>query len=148
MIRHHELLIDGEWVPSAGDGVIGIENPVTEEVFATIPRGAVWDVDRAAEAAMRAFPDWSRSSPGERAEILNALADVVERRAEEITRTIVTEIGEPLSIATRHQTLSTVAHLRDTTVQPAAIAAPTFIAIISNGTFHGVMAPTTPTGAR
>jgi acyl-CoA reductase-like NAD-dependent aldehyde dehydrogenase len=114
VIERHELLINGEWVPSAGDGVIEVENPVTEEVFATVPRGAAWDVDRAAEAASAAFADWSRSSLSERSDVLRALADIVERRTEEITRTIVTEIGEPLSIATRHQTLSTVAHLRST----------------------------------
>lgn len=114
MIERRELLIDGEWVSSVGDGLIEVENPVTEEVIATIPRGDAGDVDRAAKAAAAAFDTWSRSSLSERADVLRALADIVERRADEITRTIVTEIGEPLSIATRHQTLSTVAHLRNT----------------------------------
>jgi len=33
-----------------------------------------------------------------------------------------------------------------TTVQPQAKAGPTFRVIIANGKFHGVIAPTTPTG--
>ena len=46
--------------------------------------------------------------------MLHRLADLLEGRADEITRTIVAEIGEPLSIATKHQTLSSIAHLRNT----------------------------------
>ncbi|MGW0582768.1 aldehyde dehydrogenase family protein, partial [Streptomyces sp. NPDC002920] len=114
MIERREVLINGVWVPSAGAGVIEVENPVTEEVIAAIPRGDAQDVDRAASAAATAFEEWSRSSHGQRAEVLNNLADIVEHRADEITRAIVTEIGEPLSIATGHQTLSTVRHLRNT----------------------------------
>ncbi|MFI6693007.1 aldehyde dehydrogenase family protein [Streptomyces sp. NPDC050433] len=114
MIERRDVLIDGEWVPSAGAGVIEVENPVTEEVFATVPRGDAQDVERAAEAAASAFDSWSGSVLPERAAVLRTLADIVEKRTDEITRTIVTEIGEPLSIATAHQTLSTVAHLRNT----------------------------------
>ncbi|MEU7305772.1 aldehyde dehydrogenase family protein [Streptomyces sp. NPDC007206] len=114
MIERREVLINGEWVPSAGVGVIEVENPVTEEVIATVPGGDARDVDRAAEAAASAFDGWSRSSLSQRADVLRNLADIVEGRADEITRTIVTEIGEPLSIATGHQTLSTVRHLRNT----------------------------------
>lgn len=35
-----------------------------------------------------------------------------------------------------------------TTVHPAARAGPSFQAVVSNGAFHGVIAPTTPTGRR
>ena len=44
MIERRELLIAGEWMPSARDGVIEVENPATEDVFATIPRGAAGNV--------------------------------------------------------------------------------------------------------
>jgi aldehyde dehydrogenase (NAD+) len=114
LLERRQILIDGDWVSSAGDGHIDVENPVTEEIFATVPRGHAWDVDRAAQAAAAAFAEWSRSSLVERAEALRTIADVLERRADEITRAIIAELGEPLSIATRHQTLSAVAHLRNT----------------------------------
>ncbi|MEX5710874.1 aldehyde dehydrogenase family protein [Parafrankia sp. FMc6] len=114
MINQDLILIDGEWVPSSGTGVINVENPVTEKIIGTIPDGTPEDVDRAAAAAARAFDGWSRSTLDERAEVLRSLADFVEGRAEEITEAIVQEIGEPLSIATAHQTLSTVKHLRGT----------------------------------
>ncbi|CAI7976674.1 3-succinoylsemialdehyde-pyridine dehydrogenase [Frankia sp. Hr75.2] len=114
MINQDLILIDGEWVPSSGTGVINVENPVTEEIIGTIPDGTPEDVGRAAAAAARAFDGWSRSTLDERAEVLRNLADFVEGRADEITEAIVQEIGEPLSIATGHQTLSTIKHLRGT----------------------------------
>lgn len=114
MIERSEILIDGVWVASAGDGVIEVENPVTEQVVATVPGGDASDVDRAVAAARSALDGWSRSSLDERAAVLRAIADIIERRSDEITRTIVTEIGEPLSIATNHQTMSSVKHLRNT----------------------------------
>ncbi|KPM54561.1 aldehyde dehydrogenase [Frankia sp. R43] len=114
MIRQDLILIDGAWVPSSGTGVIEVENPVTEEIIGTIPEGTPEDVDRAVAAAARAFDGWSRSTLTERAEVLRNLAGFVEERADEITEAIVREIGEPLSIATGHQTRSTISHLRST----------------------------------
>ncbi|MFC9454384.1 aldehyde dehydrogenase family protein [Streptomyces sp. NPDC056983] len=114
MLERRQVLIDGEWVASAGQGVLEVENPVTEEVFATVPQGHVDDVDRAARAAANAFDGWSHSPLAERAEVLNRLADAIEVRADDITRAIVQEIGEPESIAKGHQVLPAVAHLRNT----------------------------------
>jgi aldehyde dehydrogenase (NAD+) len=114
VIERNQILINGEWTHSTGSGVIEVENPVTENVIATVPQGSAEDVDRAAAAAAAAFGDWSRSSLEERSAVLHRTADVLEGRAAEITRTIVAEIGEPLSIATKHQTLSSIAHLRNT----------------------------------
>jgi acyl-CoA reductase-like NAD-dependent aldehyde dehydrogenase len=114
VIERSEILIDGEWVASSGPGVLEVENPVTEQVIATIPRGDAKDVDRATGAAVAAFGDWSQSTLEERAQVLRQLADIIEGRADEITRMIVSEIGEPMSIATNHQTMSSVSHLRNT----------------------------------
>jgi aldehyde dehydrogenase (NAD+) len=114
VIQRHQILIDGEWTDSTESGLLEVENPVTEQVVATVPRGSAEDVDRAAQAAAAAFEQWSQSTIDERVTVLNTLADALEERTEEITRTIVTEIGEPLSIATAHQTLSSIAHLRNT----------------------------------
>ncbi|MED5803858.1 aldehyde dehydrogenase family protein [Gordonia sp. Z-3] len=114
MIERKEILIDGKWVSSTSDRTLAVENPVTEEVFATIPKGTAEDVDMATDAAVRAFGTWSTSTLDERAEVLKAIADALEARADEVTRTIVTEIGEPMSLATKHQTVSSINHLRNT----------------------------------
>lgn len=114
MIKRHQILIDGQWTSSTETGLLEVENPVTEQIIATVPEGSTADVDRAAQAAAGAFESWSQSSIDERTTVLNNLADIIEERADEITRTIVAEIGEPMSIATAHQTLSSIAHLRNT----------------------------------
>ena len=114
MIKKDLIFIGGEWVASTGTEIIEVENPVTEEIIATIPDGTVEDVDRAVVSAAAAFDGWSRSTLAERAEVLRRLADFIEVRADEITRTIVAEIGQPFSIAIGHQTRPTINHLRST----------------------------------
>ena len=56
-----KLFIDGEWVDPAGDGVIEVVNPTTEEVVGRIPEGTPEDADRAVRAARAAFEEWSQT---------------------------------------------------------------------------------------
>jgi acyl-CoA reductase-like NAD-dependent aldehyde dehydrogenase len=56
-LRHVQMLIDGEWVDSASGAVLTVENPARRSPVASIPRGDKEDVDRAVQAAHRAFPD-------------------------------------------------------------------------------------------
>ncbi|MFE3828488.1 aldehyde dehydrogenase family protein [Streptomyces sp. NPDC059092] len=104
MIERDQIFINGTWRKSSGDGVIPVINPVTEEPVATIPAGNADDVDRAAQAAADAFPEWSRTSVDERVEVLEKLARLTEKYADEITRAIVSEIGQPERIAKTAQT--------------------------------------------
>lgn len=103
MIERDQIFINGKWVPSAGTDVIEVINPVTEEAVVTIPRGTTADVDAAAKAAAAAFPAWSVTTVDERVEFLRTLAELTEKRADEITRAIVSEIGQPYAIAAESQ---------------------------------------------
>jgi len=107
-----EIFIDGRWRPSSGLERITLINPATEEPFATIPSGTAADVDAAATAASGALADWSRTSREERAAVLHRMADLIEARADEITRTIVTEVGQPKQLAAQLQTVSPAQNLR------------------------------------
>ncbi len=111
MHRHNEIFIDGKWVASMSDDVIPVVNPATEETIATVARGTADDVDRAAHAAAAAFDGWSRYPIVERARIFTKLARLVEARADEITRTIVSEVGYPSSLAAISQTKGAVEEL-------------------------------------
>ncbi|MGP3756846.1 aldehyde dehydrogenase family protein [Streptomyces sp. IBSNAI001] len=111
MIERDQIFINGKWVPSAGTDVIEVINPVTEEAVVTIPAGTAADVDAAAEAAAAAFPAWSRTPVGERAEFLRKLAALTEKRSDEITKAIVSEIGQPYAIAAEAQGASAVVDL-------------------------------------
>ncbi|TDE35184.1 aldehyde dehydrogenase family protein [Actinomadura sp. 6K520] len=97
------LYIDGAWTSPLGAGVIAVENPATEETLATVPEGTAEDVDRAVRAARAAFPAWSATSWQERSEFLRRLHGALAGREEAIARTIASEVGTPMRIATRIQ---------------------------------------------
>jgi aldehyde dehydrogenase (NAD+) len=111
MIEREQIFIDGKWVDSTGTGTITVVNPVTEEPIATVPRGSVEDVDRAVQAAVAAFASWSQSPVEQRVEVFSKLARLTEARAEEITRTIVMELGCPAAWAAKVQTAEAVEEL-------------------------------------
>jgi aldehyde dehydrogenase (NAD+) len=112
VIERDQIFINGKWVASSGDGVISVTSPVTEETVATIPAGSAEDVDLAARAAADAFPAWSQTSVDERVEMLHRLARLTEARTDEITRAVVSEIGQPERIARESQGAAAVEDLR------------------------------------
>ena len=112
MIERDQIFINGKWVASSGDGVISVTSPITEEIVATVPAGSAEDVDLAARAAADAFPAWSQTSVDERVEMLHRLARLTEARAGEITRAVVSEIGQPAKIAQESQGAAAVEDLR------------------------------------
>ncbi len=103
------LYLNGQWVEPQNP--LPVTNPATTEVFAqigTIPRARV---AQAIQDAAAAWPAW-RSTPGrERGRYLNGIADVLQRRSEEVARTITLENGKPLA-QSRGEVAMTVDHLR------------------------------------
>jgi aldehyde dehydrogenase (NAD+) len=95
MIERKQIFVNGKWVDSSGDGVLTVINPATEEPVATVPRGSVDDVDRAARAAADAFAAWSQTSVEERTAAVSELARLTEARSDDIARAIITEVGQP-----------------------------------------------------
>ncbi|MER7251022.1 aldehyde dehydrogenase [Kribbella sp. NPDC000426] len=78
----YEHYIGGEWVPPVKGQYFENPSPVTGETFTEIARGTADDVERALDAAHGAAPAWGRTSPAERANILNKIADRVEANLE------------------------------------------------------------------
>jgi aldehyde dehydrogenase (NAD+) len=90
-----DLYADGSFRPVQSDAVIDLVNPATEQVIGTVPACDAADVDYAVRAARSALPGWRSSPPGDRAALLDAIADVYERRAEEIGALVTQENGSP-----------------------------------------------------
>ncbi len=61
-------------------------NPATGEVIAEVPRGTAEDVERAVDAAKKAWEEWQSKTPKDRMELLLKLADVIDENAEELAR--------------------------------------------------------------
>jgi aldehyde dehydrogenase (NAD+) len=108
MIVQDKFYIDGKWVAPASPKTIAVINPATEEQIATVPLGTAEDVDQAAKAAAAAFPAWSRTPLEQRVALLRTLARLTEERADEITRTIVSEVGQAIRTARISQTAGAI----------------------------------------
>ncbi|MGC1165537.1 MAG: aldehyde dehydrogenase family protein [Solirubrobacterales bacterium] len=93
------VFIGGEWVEPSGSEPIEVVNSTTEEVMGTVPACSPEDADRAVVAARQAFDSWSRTSRGERADYMAAIAAGLGERSEEIAATISQELGMPLKLS-------------------------------------------------
>jgi acyl-CoA reductase-like NAD-dependent aldehyde dehydrogenase len=95
-LHHALMLIDGKRVESTSGHTIAVENPANRRTIGLVPRGGAEDVDRAVQAAAKAYPAWSRTNPGVRGRILVQIGDALEARGEEIARLIALETGNAL----------------------------------------------------
>ncbi len=100
-VEQAQMLIDGAWTGSAGGETLPVQNPANRGLIAAIPRGNAADVDRAAQAAARAFPAWSKVVPRERGRMLLRIADDLDARSEELARVIARETGNALRTQAR-----------------------------------------------
>src|SRR5437667_1146318 len=97
-LRRHEMFIGGEWTPGTGGDVQEIVNPATGKVIAHVPKGTDKDVDRAVEAARKAFDGgWSDSTPRDRSERMLKLADAIVASGDEFARIESENVGKPLA---------------------------------------------------
>src|SRR4051794_18967434 len=87
--------IDGEFTDPAEGQTEPVLNPATGEVIAEAPLSTAEDVNRAVEAARRAFDGWAATTPGERSLALLKLADAVEEHADEIADLEAANAGKP-----------------------------------------------------
>jgi aminobutyraldehyde dehydrogenase len=98
-VSKHQNFIGGEWVDSAGGDTMDVLNPATGEVIAEVPNATAEDVDRAVQAAKKAFVEWRETTPGERAEALLKVADLIDEHTEELAELESRNVGKPLSYA-------------------------------------------------
>jgi 5-carboxymethyl-2-hydroxymuconic-semialdehyde dehydrogenase len=88
--------IEGQPTSGAGGEPFDVLDPSTGETLGQVLGGTAQDVDAAAAAAKRAFPEWSRTSGEERRKILHSIADAIEQRADEIAVVESLDTGQPL----------------------------------------------------
>ncbi len=93
------MLIDGQWVEAASGKTFETPNPATGEVLARVAEGDAEDIDRAVRAARRAFDEgpWPRLAPNERERLLLAIADLIDRHADELAQLETLDNGKTLT---------------------------------------------------
>ncbi|MCW1427512.1 aldehyde dehydrogenase [Novosphingobium sp. JCM 18896] len=95
MTTTYQLFIDGRWRPASDGATLPAINPYNQEVHATIPVATQADVEEAIHAARRAFDGtWSKTTPGERAKLLNTVADLLDADASRMALLETTDNGK------------------------------------------------------
>lgn len=90
--------INGEWRKSAAE-CLNVINPATAEIIGRVPLSTAAEVDAAVEAADRVKNQWRRTPPGDRAQYLFALKQLLEDHIDELARTLVIENGKTFAEA-------------------------------------------------
>ncbi len=106
-----KFYIDGAWVDPLVPATLDVINPATEEPIAKISMGTAKDVDRAVKAARKAFASFSQTSKEERIALLERILEAYKARYDDVAKAISSEMGAPITLATRAQAAIGVAHL-------------------------------------
>jgi acyl-CoA reductase-like NAD-dependent aldehyde dehydrogenase len=98
-----QIFVNGRYENSAGDRVIEVHNPATGELLATVPDASPADVDGAVAAARASFESkrWRGLDPSRKERILWDLADLIEKRKEELALLESKENGKTVREAVR-----------------------------------------------
>ncbi|MFG3207412.1 aldehyde dehydrogenase [Streptomyces sp. NPDC048192] len=106
-LRYDTFYIGGEWIRPATDRSITPINASTEEPLGLVPEGTEADIDRAVAAARAAVDDpsgWSNWEPARRAEVMDRLADAIDRRAADFVERVSAQNGMPVAVARQLET--------------------------------------------
>jgi len=99
--RPSKLYIDGEFKPAASGRTFPVYNPATGNLLANVAEADREDVDRAVQAARRAFDGgpWPKMSPSERGRLLWKLSDLIEKNLDELAEIESIDNGKPVAVA-------------------------------------------------
>jgi malonate-semialdehyde dehydrogenase (acetylating) / methylmalonate-semialdehyde dehydrogenase len=92
--------VAGRWTAAtAATEVLDVTNPATSDVLARVPLSGGADLDAAVAAARAALPEWRAVSTIARARKLFELRERLVARAEDLARSVTTEMGKTIGDA-------------------------------------------------
>ena len=96
-----QLLINNRWTEAVSGRTFPTINPATGEVICQVAEADAADVDMAVKAARHAFErgPWRKMAAAERGRLLNKLADLIEKHADELARLESLDNGKPYKVA-------------------------------------------------
>ena len=96
--RRAQMIIGGEHVDALDGQTFEVHNPATGEVIATVPLAGKADVDRAVEAAHKAFEGpYSKWSAAKRGRTLQKFAELAKKNMEELAQIDRENVGKPIT---------------------------------------------------
>jgi len=97
LAKPEKMLIGNQWLEAASGEWIESPDPATGKTIGKFPAGGKVDVDRAVNAARRAFNGpWRKVSSYERGRLLQKVAGLIEKHGDELAQLITLENGKPL----------------------------------------------------
>ena len=91
--------IDGSWVPPQNGRYAPKHNPANGEPLGDVPLSGSADVNRAVEAARRAYATWRRVPAPKRGEIMFRVGRLLEEHKDRLARLMTQEMGKVLTEA-------------------------------------------------
>src|SRR3990167_5829796 len=108
-----KMLIGGEFVNAKSGKTFNTVNPATGEVIVKVCEADKEDIDLAVKAARSAFEgEWKKVTPYQREQLLNKLADLLEKNAEEFAQLETLDNGKPINESRAVDVPATVEHFR------------------------------------
>lgn len=92
----YENFIGGQWVPPVRGQYFSNLTPVTGKPICEVARSTAEDIEKALDAAHAAKPSWGKTSPAERAMILNRIADRMEEHLSVLAMVETLDNGKPI----------------------------------------------------
>jgi (Z)-2-((N-methylformamido)methylene)-5-hydroxybutyrolactone dehydrogenase len=98
-LKEYQTYIDGKWCEASSGKKFQTHDPYTGEPWALIPECDAKDVDRACEAAWRAFDrgPWAAMTQTARGKLLRRIAGLIETHAEHLAQIEVRDNGKLMS---------------------------------------------------
>ncbi|WP_420844141.1 aldehyde dehydrogenase [Hyphomicrobium sulfonivorans] len=92
----YDNYIGGEWVPPTQGRYFENRTPITGELVCEIARSTSEDIEKALDAAHAAAETWGKTSPAQRALILNRIADRMEANLNALATVETIDNGKPI----------------------------------------------------
>ncbi|KQM68917.1 MULTISPECIES: aldehyde dehydrogenase [Sphingomonas] len=108
----YDNYIGGEWVAPTKGQYFDNPSPVTGKTVCQVARGTAEDIELALDAAHAAKDAWGKSSPAERANILNKIADRMEEKLDLLAMVETIDNGKPIRETTNADIPLAIDHFR------------------------------------
>ena len=92
----YENYIGGKWVPPVKGRYFTNTTPVTGGALCDVPRSGAEDIELALDAAHAAKVAWGKTSPAERAVVMNLIADRMQEKLEYLATIETWDNGKPI----------------------------------------------------
>jgi aldehyde dehydrogenase (NAD+) len=109
-----QFYINGAWVESDSSERIEVIHPANEEIVGHVTAGTAADIDKAVQAANKAFKTYQDTSRDDRIEILNNIITEYENRYDDFVQTITEEMGAPIWLSEKAQASTGIKNLHET----------------------------------